>query len=125
MTKKTSSSIDLNKASRQRQKSKYVLRLYVAGITKRSSSAIRSITAICDEYLKGRYSLEIIDIYKNPTLAKGEQIIAAPTLIRVLPAPLRKLIGDMVDREKVLVGLDLRPSAEPSPGEQDKSGEPE
>lgn len=115
MIKKTSSSIDLNKASRQQPRSKYVLRLYVAGITRRSSSAIRSITAICDEYLKGRYSLEIIDLYKNPTLAKGEQIIAAPTLIRVLPKPLRKLIGDMVDRDKVLVGLDLRPSAKPSP----------
>jgi circadian clock protein KaiB len=63
---------------------------------------------ICEEYLKDRYSLEIIDIYKNPTLAKGEQIIAAPTLIKLLPAPLRRLIGDMANRQKVLVGLDLR-----------------
>lgn len=89
-------------------KSHYVLKLYVAGITRRSSAAIRSITNICDEYLKGQYSLEIIDIYKNPTLARGEQIIAAPTLIKSLPAPLRRLIGDMADKERVLVGLDLR-----------------
>ncbi len=86
----------------------YVLKLYVAGVARKSSLAIRSLTEICDQYLKGRYSLEVIDIYKNPTLAKGEQIIAAPTLIKELPAPLRKLIGDMADKERVLLGLDLR-----------------
>jgi circadian clock protein KaiB len=73
---------------------------------------IRSITEICEEYLKDRYILEIIDIYKNPTLAKGEQIIAAPTLIKELPSPLRKFIGDLADREKVLVGLNLKPMDE-------------
>ncbi len=105
-------SIDLAKAITQSRQAQYVLRLYVAGVTRRSVAAIRSITDICEEYLKGRYSLEIIDIYKQPTLAKGEQIIAAPTLIKQLPIPLRKLIGDMANKEKVLVGLDLRPTNE-------------
>src|SRR5512141_55220 len=88
---------------------RYVLRLYVAGINPRSSAAIRAITEICEEHLKGRYELEIIDIYQQPTLAKGEQIIAAPTLLKKIPLPLRKFIGDMSDTEKILVGLDLRP----------------
>ncbi len=89
-------------------KKKYVLKLYVAGVTPRSSTAIRSITAICEEHLKGRYTLEIIDLYQRPTLAKGEQIIAAPTLVKKLPVPLRRFIGDMADKERILVGLDLQ-----------------
>ncbi len=88
---------------------KYVLKLYVAGITPRSSTAIRSITALCEEHLKGRYELEIIDLYQRPTLAKGEQILAAPTLVKKLPVPLRRFIGDMADKERILVGLDLQP----------------
>lgn len=91
---------------------KYVLRLYVAGINPRSSAAIRSITAICEEHLKGHYELEVIDIYQSPTLAKGEQIIAAPTLIKKLPVPLRRFIGNLADKERILVGLDLRPKKE-------------
>jgi len=87
---------------------KYVLRLYVAGMTARSREAIRNITKICEEDLKGRYELEVIDIYQQSGTAKGEQVIAAPTLIRKLPQPLRKFIGSMLTREKVLVGLDLR-----------------
>ena len=87
----------------------YVLRLYVAGINPRSSAAIRSITELCEQHLKGRYELEIIDIYQHPTLARGEQIIAAPTLIKKLPVPLRRFIGNLADKEKILVGLDLRP----------------
>lgn len=87
----------------------YVLRLYVAGINPRSSAAVRSITEICEEHLQGHYELEIIDIYQQPTLAKGEQIIAAPTLIKKLPEPLRRFIGNLADKEKILVGLDLRP----------------
>src|SRR5512135_1443926 len=98
---------DLDKASSEKSKTKFILKLYVAGVTRRSSAAIRSITEICEEYLKDRCILEIIDIYKNPTLAKGEQIIAVPTLIKELPSPLRKFIGDLADREKVLVGLNL------------------
>jgi circadian clock protein KaiB len=88
---------------------KYVLKLYVAGLNPRSAEAVKTITQICDEHLQGRYELEVIDIYQQPTLARGEQIIAAPTLIKKLPLPLRRMIGGMADKDKVLVGLDLRP----------------
>jgi circadian clock protein KaiB len=98
----------LQTASLESKNQRYTLRLYVAGLTTRSQEALRTITTICEEHLAGRYDLEVIDIYQNPVLAKGEQIIAAPTLIRKLPLPLRKIIGSMVDKEKVLVGLDLR-----------------
>lgn len=87
----------------------YVLRLYVTGATLRSLQAIRNIREICEKHLSGRYDLEIIDVYQQPVLAKGEQIIAAPTLIKKLPSPLRRLVGDLSNREKVLMGLDLRP----------------
>ena len=86
----------------------YVLRLYVTGMTPRSTQAVASIKAICDELLEGRYDLEVIDIYQHPVLAKDEQIVAAPTLVKQLPAPLRRLIGNLSDRERVLMGLDLR-----------------
>ncbi len=102
----------LEAATREAQQQKYVLRLYVAGTTPRSQQAIRTVTAICEEHLAGRYELEVIDLYQQPTLAKGEQIIAAPTLIKKLPEPLRKFIGSMADKEKMLVGLDLRPKEE-------------
>nr|WP_279388009.1 circadian clock KaiB family protein [Thiobaca trueperi] len=85
-----------------------MLRLYIASLTPRSMVAIRSVKEICEKHLQGRYELEIIDIYEHPTLAKGEQIVAAPTLIKELPLPLRRLIGDMADEQRVLVGLDLR-----------------
>ena len=88
---------------------KYLLRLYVTGITPKSTRAIENIKKICEENLTGRYELEVIDIYQQPKLAKDEQIIAAPTLIKKLPLPLRKLIGDMSDKERILLGLDLRP----------------
>jgi circadian clock protein KaiB len=86
---------------------RYTLRLYVTGMTSRSSRAVSNLRAICDEYLDGQYDLEIIDIYQQPVLAKGEQIIAAPTLIKKLPLPMRRIIGDMSNREHVLLGLDL------------------
>lgn len=86
----------------------YVLRLYVTGSTLASARAIANLKAICDEHLSGRYELEVIDLYQQPTLAKGEQIVAAPTLIKKLPLPLRRVIGDMSNTERVLVGLDLR-----------------
>ncbi len=88
----------------------YVLRLYVTGMTPRSRLAIENIKSVCEEYLRGLYDLEIIDIYKRPYLAKDEQIVAAPTLIRKVPKPLRRFIGDLSDRERVLLGLDLKPS---------------
>ena len=91
-----------------RTRDRYVLRLYVAGLTARSAAAIRNVRQICEKNLKGRYDLEVVDLYDHPSLARGEQIIAAPTLIKQLPVPLRRLIGDMADAEKLLVGLDLR-----------------
>lgn len=93
----------------KRDNSRYHLRLYVAGMTPRSSLAIANIKEICDDKLEGRYDLQVIDLYLKPTLAAGDQIIALPTLIRKLPAPLRRIIGDLSDRERVLIGLDLRP----------------
>jgi circadian clock protein KaiB len=87
---------------------RYALRLYVTGQTLRSLKAIENIRRICDEHLQGRYDLEVIDIYQQPILAKRDQIIAAPTLIKRLPVPLRRLIGDMSDTGRVLMGLDLR-----------------
>jgi circadian clock protein KaiB len=88
---------------------KYVLRLYIAGVTSKSTRAIMNVKKICEEHLKGRYELEVIDIYQQATLEKGEQIIAVPTLLKKLPLPLRKFIGDMSDTERILVGLDLIP----------------
>jgi len=88
---------------------KYVLRLYIAGVSLRSSQAITNIRRICDEHLQGRCDLEVIDILQHPVLAEGEQIIAAPTLIKKLPPPLQRFIGDMANVEKILLGLDLRP----------------
>lgn len=89
----------------------YRLRLYVTGLTAKSQRAIAATKQLCEEHLKGRYVLEVVDIYQQPTLAKGEQIIAAPTLIKRLPLPLRKFIGDMANTERILLGLDLRPVA--------------
>jgi circadian clock protein KaiB len=91
-----------------RAKKKYVLRLYITGLTTRSMRAIANIKEICENNLKGRYQLEVIDIYKHPSLAKGEQIIASPTLIKKLPPPLRRFIGDLSDTEQIILGLDLQ-----------------
>ena len=88
-----------------------MLRLYVAGSTGRSLRAIDNLRRICEEHLDGRYDLQVIDIYRQLPLARGEQIVAVPTLIKKLPEPLRRLIGDMSDRKRVLMGLDLRPQA--------------
>ena len=96
------------KAGRQK-KAKYLLRLYVTGTTGKSMRAIQNVRRICEEHLQDLYDLEVVDIYKNLPLARGDQIIAAPTLIKRLPAPLRRLIGDMSDEQRVLVGLDIRP----------------
>jgi len=86
----------------------YLLRLYVTGMTARSRRAVENVRKICEAHLQGRYELEIIDVYQQPVLAKGDQIIAAPTLIKKLPLPLRRIIGDMSSTERVLLGLDLR-----------------
>ena len=90
------------------QEEGYILRLYITGMTPLSMRAIANVKIICEEYLHGRYELDVVDLYQQPQLAKGEQIIAAPTLIKKLPLPLRRIIGDMSKTERVLVGLDLR-----------------
>lgn len=90
------------------QGGEYVLRLYITGMTPRSTQALATIKRICEEMLDGRCTLEVIDIYQHPQLAKDEQIIAAPTLVKQLPAPLRRLIGNLSDEERVLLGLDLQ-----------------
>ncbi len=86
---------------------RYALRLYVTGMTARSSRAIRNVREICDEYLEGRYDLEVVDLYQQPVLAKEAQVIAAPTLVKRLPLPLRRIIGDMSERDRVLDGLGI------------------
>jgi circadian clock protein KaiB len=88
------------------------LRLYIAGETAKSIAAVANLQRICDERLAGRYKIEVVDLLKNPQLAKGDQIIAIPTLVRKLPNPVRKIIGDLSNTEKTLVGLQLRPAGE-------------
>ena len=90
----------------------YILRLYVAGQTTKSLAAFTNLKKICKEYMGGRYSIEVIDLLENPKLAKGDQILAIPTLVRKLPTPIKKIIGDLSNTERVLVGLDLRPGSD-------------
>ena len=92
-----------------RGRNEYVLRLYVAGQSARSRAALQNLEAICEEHLAGRYRIEVIDLLKQPQLARGDQILAVPTLVRRLPEPITKIIGDLSNEERVLVGLDLRP----------------
>lgn len=89
----------------------YELRLYVAGKTTKSVAALRNLKQYCEEHLKGQYSLEVIDLLENPQLAEGDQILAIPTLVKKVPEPVRKIIGDLSNKEKVLVGLDIRPKS--------------
>ncbi|MGD0230356.1 MAG: circadian clock KaiB family protein [Syntrophorhabdales bacterium] len=114
MTEKIHDQVEIfEEALKDSKDKKYVLRLYVTGVTPKSTEAIFNIKKTCEEHLKGRYELEVIDIYQQPLLAKGDQIIAAPTLVKKLPPPLRKFIGDMHDVDKILVGLDLKPKPKP------------
>ena len=89
----------------------YHLRLYVAGQTAKSLAAVANLKRVCEQHLAGRYEIEVIDLLLNPQLAAGDQILAIPTLVRRLPAPLKRIIGDLSNTEKVLVGLDIRPKA--------------
>lgn len=98
-------------ARRKATSSRYSLKLYVAGQSPKSVNAIANIKKICEVNLQGRYVLDVIDLYQQPQLAQGEQVIAVPTLIRKLPRPLRRIIGDMSNTERVLVGLDIRSKA--------------
>lgn len=90
----------------------YLLRLYVAGQTPKSMTAFSNLKKLCEEHLAGKYKIEVIDLLKNPQLARGDQILAIPTLVRKLPPPLKKIIGDLSNTERVLVGLDIRPLKE-------------
>ena len=90
----------------------YELRLYVAGQTPKSIAAFANLRRICEEHLAGKYRIEVVDLLKNPQLAKGDQILAIPTLVRKLPPPIKKIIGDLSNTERVLVGLNLRPVKE-------------
>ena len=86
----------------------WILRLYIAGQSARSASALRNLEEVCEEHLSGRYKIEVVDLLKQPQLARGDQIVALPTLVRRLPPPMKKIIGDLSNQERLLVGLDLR-----------------
>ena len=103
----TDSTEEFTKSLESTGKEKYVLRLYVTGMTPKSLHAIDNIRKICEENLQGRFELEVVDVYQNPEFARREQIIAAPTLIKKLPLPLRKFIGDMSDKDKIIIGLNI------------------
>jgi len=102
------------KAKRREKDHVYVLRLYVTGQTPRSTASVRNLTRFCAEHLAGRFELEVIDIYQQPTLAMEAQIVAAPTLVKALPLPLRRLVGDLSDEKHVRLGLDLKVASTPS-----------
>jgi circadian clock protein KaiB len=102
-------SLELERALQSSKTAHYILRLYVAGSSPQSALAISNIKRVCETSLLGRYDLQVIDIYQQPELARGEQIVAAPTLIKILPHPLRRLIGNLSDMDRVLVGLGLKP----------------
>ena len=102
-------------AKKRSGKMPWDLRLYVAGQSRRSLSALANLKRLCDEHLPGEYRIEVIDLLQNPQLAAGDQILAIPTLVRKLPAPMKKIIGDLSDAERTLVGLDLRPGKEAQP----------
>ena len=105
--KKLSATESMEQAVATRDKEKYVLRLYITGMTPRSQAALRNVKKICNQYMEN-CELEVIDIYQQPQLAKGDQIIAVPTLVKKLPLPLRKLIGDLSQEDRILLGLDLK-----------------
>jgi len=108
---KTSATEAMENALKQQANEKYVLKLYITGMTSRSQEALRNLEKVCKEYLGNNYELNVIDIYQEPTLAKGDQIIAVPTLVKQLPLPLRRLIGDLSQKDRILLGLDLKPKS--------------
>jgi circadian clock protein KaiB len=109
VTAKTKKRTPVKKASVESKKVKWDLRLYIAGETPRAATALQNLRNICEEFMQGKYRIEVVDLLKDPQLARGDQIIALPTLVRKLPEPVRKIIGDLSNTERVLVGLDLRP----------------
>jgi circadian clock protein KaiB len=114
-TEPTSATQAFEEALSKSGSERYVLILYITGATPRSTQAILRIKELCEEYLQGRYELEVVDIYQQPELAKHAQILAAPSLVKKLPLPLRRLIGNLSDSKRVLVGLDLRPNGQITP----------
>ena len=108
MTKTRPSTAEFETAIERADSERYELRLYIAGTTAASGKAVENLRAICEEHLKGRYELTVIDVFQQPALAKNEQIIAVPTLIKKLPAPIRRIVGDLSNEHRVLVGLDLK-----------------
>ena len=111
-TDETDSTEEFTKSLESIGKEMYVFRLYVTGMTPKSLHAIENIRKICEENLQGRFELEVIDVYQHPELARKEQIVAAPTLIKKLPLPLRKFIGDMSEKDKILIGLKISSAKE-------------
>lgn len=99
----------MRKRKPARAVAEWELRLYIAGQTQKSVAAFANLQRICEEHLEGKYRIEVVDLLKNPQLARGDQILAVPTLVRKLPEPIKKLIGDLSNDERVLVGLDIRP----------------
>ena len=99
------------KSSTNAAAEQFQLRLYVAGQTPKSVRAFENLKRLCEDYLDGRYEIEVVDLLENPVLARGDQILAVPTLVRRLPEPIKKIIGDLSNRERVLVGLDIRPTS--------------
>ena len=112
---KPSATESMEQALARQAKEKYVLKLYITGMTPRSQIALRNIKKIMRDNFGDNYELEVIDIYQQPTLAKDDQIIAVPTLIKKLPAPLRRLIGDLSQEDRIILGLDLKPNKSPPP----------
>jgi circadian clock protein KaiB len=102
------------KGRRKAAAKEWTLRLYVAGTTHKALAALSNLKQICEENLKDRYSIEVIDLLKDPQLGEGDQILATPTLVRILPTPIKKIIGNLANSERVLVGLDLRPQRQGS-----------
>ncbi|RPI84894.1 MAG: circadian clock protein KaiB [Chloroflexi bacterium] len=109
MTEQDNSSLSDEDTDFEDSEEKWELRLYVAGQTPKSLAAFANLKKICEEHLAGKYRIEVIDLLENPTLARGDQILAIPTLVRKLPQPVKKIIGDLSNTERVLVGLDMRP----------------
>ena len=109
-------------SGKNKEGEKYILKLYITGMTPRSQEALRNLQKVCREHLADNYELEVIDIYQQPTLAKGDQIVAVPTLIKKLPAPLRRLIGDLSQEDRIIMGLDIKPK-DPNPAPTGRRGE--
>lgn len=98
---------DFEKLAARAREQRYVLKLFISGLTARSTQALASVRALCEEYLHGRYDLEVIDIYQQPAVARNQQVVAVPLLVRELPNPIRRVIGDLSRKDRVLSGLDL------------------